>query len=222
MTACRRSEAGLTLIELVATMAVFALVATMGVQALSGTLRQRDRLEALAQQAADLSLGTTLLRADLSAMLPVLFHPPEGGSRSALHLSGDGRTLSFSISGQPDLPPVAAQGLHRVEWRLDVGQGQLMRRVWPVLNPASGAAVMPEVAYLSGVRGWSLRSHWPQLGWLPGVESSAPRVAEQGEGDRDGPLVALVNGYSDRLPNAVELTLEIDGLGSLVLMETLR
>lgn len=222
MSASENSTRGLTLIELVAAMAVFALVAIMGLQLLSGTLRQRDRLESLSQKAAEISLGTTLLRNDLSAILPLLFHPPGGGSRSALHLSGDGRVLSFSISGQDDLPPISGQGLHRVEWRLDVGQGVLLRRVWPVLNPAFASAVQPEVAYFAGVRSWSVRSYWPQLGWLPGVESSEPRVAELRTPDGDGPLVALADSYSDRLPDAVEVTLEIDGFGPLVLLESLR
>jgi len=218
---------GLTLIELVAVMALFALVAVMGLQALTANLRLRDRLTVLEQQAGELSLGLVLLRNDLSALLPVLFHPPGGGSRSAIHLSDDGLTLSFSVSGQPELPPANGEdpglGLHRVEWRLDVARQQMMRRVWPVLSPASGRSISPEVAYLSGVTGLGLRSLWPQLGWLPGVSSNAPRAApELGESDGDGVLTRLADSYSDTLPEAVELSLQIEGLGAVRLLEMVR
>ena len=218
---------GLTLIELVAALALFALVAVMGLQALTANLRLRDQLAQKEQQAGELSLGLALLRADLAMLLPVLFHPPEGGSRSAIHLSEDGLTLSFSVAGQPELPPELGVdpglGLHRVEWRLDRSRQQLMRRIWPVLSPATARVVTPEVAYLSGVSDLSLRSLWPQLGWLPGVTSNAPREApELGGGDRDGVLTRLADSYSDSLPEAVELRLQIEGLGPLVLLEVVR
>lgn len=225
----RSGTSGLTLIELVAALALFALVAVMGLQALSANLRMRDRLTRMEQQAAELSLGLALLRSDLSALLPLLFHPVGGGRRSALHLSQDGLTLSFSIGGQPALPSAAGQdsgqnlGLHRVDWRLDVARQQLRRRVWPVLSPASEQSVSPEVVYLSGVTGLSLRSNWPELGWLAGVSSSAPLVApELAGGDGDGVLTRLADSYSDVLPEALELSLQIEGLGSVVLFEAVR
>ncbi len=217
------AERGLTLIELVAAMAIFALVAVMGLQALTGSLRMRDRLDGMATELGDLGVGLALLRNDLSALLPLLFHPPGGGVRSALALSADGRTLSFSIGGQAGLPPEDGLGLHRVEWRLDPARQQLLRRSWPVPNPASGAAASPEVVRLSGVTGLSVRSYWPVLGWLPGTESGQPRIApELGPGDRDGPLAQVASSYSDTLPEAVEVTLEISGRGPVRLLEALR
>lgn len=215
---------GLTLIELVAAMAVFALVAVMGLQALTGSLRLRDRLGARAETAEDLSLALTLLRNDLSAMMPLAFHPP-GSSRpqSALVLSPDGTRLGFSIGGQPDLAPLQTRGLHRVEWRVDSARGALTRQVWPVLQPASPTARQPEVTVLQGVRGISLRSHWPDQGWRAGVTSGvAPEAPDPGGGDSDGSLIALTNSYSSTLPNAIEVTLQIDGLGAVTVLEALR
>ena len=218
---------GLTLIELVTALALFALVAVMGLQALTANLRMREQLVRMDQQAAELSLGLTLLRSDLSALLPLLFHPPGGGSRSAIHLSEDGLTLSFTIGGQPALsagPGVKpGLGLHRVQWRLDVPSQRLMRRVWVGLSPASDQSLRPEVAYLSGVSGFGLRSLWPQLGWRPGVVSGVQTVApDLGGGDGDGVMVRLADSYSDTLPQALELSLQIDGLGPLRLLEALR
>lgn len=215
-------SAGLTLIELVAAMALFALVAVMGLQVLGASLHQRDRLDELEQAAADLGLGIALLRNDLSAMVPLLFFPPEQGVQSALALSPDGRGLSFSMGGQPDLPPLIGRGFHRVEWRLDPQQQQLTRRIWPVLTPASGTAAQPEVPYLEGVTGLAVRSYWPRLGWRPGVDSGVPRTAADSGRDGDGVLSVVNNRYSDSLPEAVELTLQIEGVGTVVLLESLK
>jgi len=216
-------DSGLTLIELVAAMALFALLAVMGLQALTTGLRQRDHLAALDQEVAEASLGLALLRNDLAAMVPLLFHPPGGGRRSALHLSRDGRSLGLSIGGQSDLPPLQTRGLHRVQWRLEPGSGRLLRRVWPVLTPASASAAQPEVAYFSTVRSFTLRSHWPQLGWVDGADSGVLDSAPEPEaGDSDGGLVAQSSLYSDTLPQAVELTLQIDGLGPVRLLQVLQ
>lgn len=219
----RDKTQGLTLIELVAAMALFALVAVMGLQALSATLRMRDRLTGIERETAGIGLAVALLRHDLSAMVPLLFYPPDGGVRSSLNLSADGRTLSFSIGGQPDLPPVRGRGLHRVEWRLDPAGQQLLRRIWPVLYPASGRSAQPEVTYLSGVRRMAVRSYWPKTGWAQGVDNGQPREApDPGGGDGDGSLAVVAQNYSDTLPEAVELTLEIGTFGTIVLVESLR
>ena len=50
-----RRDQGITLIELIVAMALFALVAVMGLQALNGMLRSRDRLSDMADETAGLS-----------------------------------------------------------------------------------------------------------------------------------------------------------------------
>ena len=55
-------DRGLTLIELVVAMAVFALVAVMGLQSLSGSLRMRDGLTARAEDSAALAQAIAVLR----------------------------------------------------------------------------------------------------------------------------------------------------------------
>lgn len=225
----RYGDRGLTLIELVAAMAVFALVAVAGLTALSATLRQRDQLIRMEEQAAGISLGAALLRRDLSAMTPLMFRPPPGPAQSALHLSSGGRNLSFTISGQPDLTlpagsadAVGAAGLQRVEWRWDPAQGQMSRRIWPVLAPVSPAQAAPDATYFEGVNAVRLRSYWPDIGWREGVVSGEAPVASATASDGDGILTAQVSAYSDSLPLAVEVTLGIDGFGPLVLLEVLK
>lgn len=211
---------GLSLLELVVAMAIFALVAIMGLQLLTGTLRMRDRLESTATATAELSFALALLRADLEAMVPLLFFPPGGpGARSAL-VSGTDQ-VAFSIGGQLDLPPVQGLGLHRVDWRIQGPDDMLTRQIWPVLYPANPTAQSPPMQVMGGVRALSLRSYWPDVGWVQGVVNTPP-VQVSGpaqDGDR-GPIASET--YSDQLPTAVELTLETVAHGQIVLLESLQ
>ncbi|KMK64006.1 type II secretion system protein J [Puniceibacterium sp. IMCC21224] len=228
---CRsHSTKGLTLIELVVSMAIFALVATMGLQALTGALRMRDRLIATEAGSAELAYALGLLRQDLAALTPMIFHPPgAGGPRSSIDLTPGGRMLSLSLSGQPDLPPLSGPGLHRVDWRLVVapGQdtGQLTRQVWPALNPASAAVVQPEITVLDGVRSLGLRTFWPRIGWITGSTSAQVQQSRSVTGspaDGDAAQGVTFNGYSSQLPDGVELTLDTARFGRLVLIESLK
>ncbi|WP_270725272.1 type II secretion system protein GspJ [Shimia sp. Alg240-R146] len=210
---------GLSLLELVVAMALFALVAVMGLQLLTGTLRMRDRLETTATETAELSRALALLRADLSAAVPLLFQPPDAGApRSALVSTPDG--FHLSTTGQPDLPPIEALGFHRIEWRV-TPDGTLARRLWPVLSPASATAQSPEIPVLTDVTDLSLRSFWTGQGWVSGTADPAPIVAATPAQDTDrGPIAT--NSYTDQLPVAVEVTLQTRAHGTLVVLEVLQ
>lgn len=215
-------DQGLTLIELVVAMAIFALVAVMGIQALTGSMRMRDRLAQIDSQTAELGLALDLLRADLGAVVPMLFYPPEGGApRSALFLSPDGHSLSLSLAGQPGLRAEASAGLQRAEWRVE--DGALYRRIWPALYPAPGQAAAPWVQVLDGVKDWSVRSYWAEIGWVGGVESGKPISAPDVTGtDQDGALLGVANSYSSALPLAIEVTLTTESFGPITILESVK
>lgn len=213
---------GITLIELVVAMAIFALVAVMGLQTLTGMVRMRDRLAEIEQKTGQLSYATALIRHDLAALIPVLFFSPGGAPNSSIELRRNGQELGLSIGGQQDLPPVQGLGLHRAEWRYDSNGQRLLRRIWPVLSPANPSAALPEVVVLDGVIGFEVRTYWQDIGWRNGTESGVPAVAPTIEGfDSDSGPVA-VNSYSDDLPLAVELRLETLDFGPILLVESLK
>ena len=217
----RSADRGLTLIELVVAMAIFALVAVMGLQALTGAMRMRDRLTQIDSETAELGLALGLLRNDLRALVPLLFHMPSGGTASALELRGP--VLGLSLAGQPDLPPGPGPGLQRAEWRLDPAAGTLSRRVWPALYPARADAVSREMEVLGGVRGWSLRSHWPEQGWVAGVTSGELQIAPSDPGaDSDAAQSLVPESYSSTLPQAIELVLQTERFGRILLLESLQ
>ncbi|CUH63478.1 type II secretion system protein J [Thalassovita gelatinovora] len=226
MTRRDAATRGLTLIELVLAMALFALVAVMGAQALTGMIRMRDGLTARSETASDLAMATGLLRADLSAALPMLFYPPGGAApQSALRLRQG--VFAITVGGQPVLRP-GADGMlpdHvdiRVEYRLEPSNQTLFRRNWAALTPARDDALSPETPILTGVTALHLRSYWDKFGWVDGV--TPPAGAQSGNGtnaddDVTGPAPEV---YSDILPDAVEITLETESHGSIILLEALK
>ncbi len=213
---------GLTLIELVVAMAIFALVAVMGLQSLTGSMRMRDRLLTLDAQTGALGQTLALLRHDLQALVPMLFYPPGGSPRSAIDLSRDGGTLSLSLDGQPVLPPQTGPGMARAQWHHDPATARLSRQVWPTLFPASAAVAAPDVVALEGVTALRLRSYWEGIGWVPGVQSTVPVAAAELGSDSDGGQSRVAESYSSALPLAIELVLETRDFGSIRLLETLQ
>ena len=213
-----KRDAGLTLIELVAAMAVFALVAVMGLQSLTGMLRTRDRLTDLDNNTAALTITLARLRNDLSATLPLLFYPPDRQApTSALHQSGT--VFSLSIGGQPALD--GTYNRHRAEWRFDPANNTLNRRVWTTLTPANTTAQQPEIEVMQGVTDLRLRSYWPQTGWAngftkPGTASATPN---ENDGDASGGAPEV---YSDTLPLAIEVTISTEKYGDVPMIEALQ
>lgn len=225
------ADRGLSLIELVVAMAIFALVAVMGTQALTGMMRMRENLTARSEQSATLAQAVALLRTDLSAMVPMLFYPPGRATpRAALRFTGapGARTLALSRGGaqRPQdiagTAPTPGLGLQRVEWQLQ--DGRLSRRIWPALMPARATALSPAMPVLEGVRDLRLRSYWAEVGWTPGAQPAnlAPQQALDGPNADEDNGSNAIEAYSDALPLAVELVIVTEDFGEIPLVETLK
>lgn len=164
-----RRDAGITLLELVIVMALFALVAVMGLQALSGAMRADERLRKVDGATARMTRALTLLRNDLKSADSRVFWPPgaDEPARAFIDLTAKDGVLEFTIAGQPVLPDVQSAGFSRVIWRHDRENNRLTRQVWPVLRPAEDRALAPEVEMLQGIVGLSVRSYvGKDDGWI--------------------------------------------------------
>lgn len=222
MTVSRRhKDAGLSLIELVVAMAVFALIAIMGLQSLTGMLRNRERLTEISESTQDVSQSVALLRNDLSALVPMLFFPPDRQApQSALRLSSGNTRLSLSIGGQPSITPEGALGaIHRSEWRFDAAQGTLSRVIWPTLIPAQQSARAAEVVMLQDIDGLTARSYWTGAGWVDGLTQPNGSQNVLSDADQSG-ADAIV--YASTLPLAVEITLLTRDFGDIPIVQSLR
>ncbi|MCA0873488.1 prepilin-type N-terminal cleavage/methylation domain-containing protein [Seohaeicola saemankumensis] len=194
-------DAGLTLIELIVAMALFALVAAMGLQVLNGMLRARDRLVTRSDDTSALSLTLALLRQDLQAAVPMGFSAP-GVPPAPPLTTTPGPRLALSLAGQsgPGIPEHA--GFHRVIWRYDRAARQLTRQIWPSLSPATASQLQPAIPVLTGVQGLEIRLFRPDQGWLDW---------------RDLPVDVI----RTDLPAAIEVTLDTAVFGRVRLVETL-
>ena len=202
---CRAAQdRGLTLLELVAVLSIFAMVAVMGLQALGGMMRARDRISDADERAAALSRGLALLRSDLKSAAVLPFWPPESiePEPAFLDQSADQGLLAFSTSGQPVLPEDQLAGLSRVIWRYDRDDERLIRQVWPVLRPASEAARAPEMVIFDNIASFRVSTYAsPEEGWVAGwgLPGPVPRPALpdavdiQFDSDVYGPLRVMVS-----------------------------
>lgn len=219
-----KRDRGLTLLELVAAMALFALVAVMGLQSLTATLRGSDRLGQVADQTAELSDALALLRGDMASVVPMFFYPPQAAPLAAVWQSDTEEVIALSLAGQPSLAPRATDH-HRVEWRHDAEGRQLIRRHWPTLLPAAPGQRTPEMRVLEGVTGLTLRSYWTGTGWVDGhfppasaITAAASATANQDMGAAATPAAA----YFSPIPRAIEITIETDRWGPLPLVQVLQ
>jgi general secretion pathway protein J len=218
----RSRTAGLTLIELVVAMALFALVAVMGLQSLTGTIRISDRLTEIDSETAVLGDALALIRSDLSSVVPMLFYPPQLAPEPAISQSADKSTVGLSLAGQLGLT-AAHTDRHRAEWRFDRDEGTLTRRFWPALIPAEAAQKSPEITVLRGVTALQLRTWWPGNGWVEGafppVGGTIVILAVPFDLDDAGPPPAA---YYSGLPNAVELVVQTQAHGDLRIVQALQ
>lgn len=216
-------DQGLTLLELVAAMALFALVAVMGLQALSGTLRSRERLDAIADETAGLNDALALLRGDMTAVVPMFFYPPEAAPLSAVWQGGNGAVIALSLAGQPDIVPRVTDR-HRVEWRYDAAEGTLTRAHWPTLLPARADQITDPVQVLEGVSGLSLRTYWAGAGWVEGhfAPAGVALAAAPPEDQDIGAAAVPPAAYFSGLPLALEITVETQKWGPLPLVQVLQ
>lgn len=212
-------DSGLSLIELVVAMALFALVAVMGMQTLSGTIRTRDALTTRDGRDQELAVTLALLRSDMEQAAPLLFFPPDGPPQSALNHALADVQIGLSIAA----PAGAEAPFQRAEWRLDRAEGVLSRRFWPVLIPADAGQRSRSRVLLSGVQALRLRSYWAGYGWVEGTGADLfTQAPPPGQADGDSAFGLLANTYSDTLPTAIEITLVHEVLGDIRILEVLQ
>lgn len=214
------TDRGLTLLELVAAMALFALVAVMGLQSLTSTLRSSERLGDIADDTAALADALALLRGDMAQVVPMFFYPPGRAPQSAVWQNESQDTIALSLAGQPS---VASRDTdrHRVTWRYDAEAGQLTRQYWPTLLPATDDQITPETLVLSGVTGLTLRTFWPGAGWVNG--HFAPIFVAPPPEDQDNAAASIPPAaYFSATPVGIEITIETENWGPLPLVQGLQ
>lgn len=190
-----RAQRGLTLIELVIAIGVFALFSAMAYGALDRIMSQHDRLESEQLFWRTLSLVFLRVDEDMAQARPRRVRDIDGNLVPSLRgQPTDTRalaeaTLEFTRGGVIDLSAGGNAVLQRVGYRLQ--DNQLIRLSWSVLD--RGPQSKPtEAVLLKDVEAFSVRFLGPNDEWL-----------------EEWP----VEGVANELPRGVELTLKLKGHG---------
>ncbi len=190
-----KRQRGLTLLELLVAMAVFAVIGATAYSGLDTVLATRAALAERSEQLRRLQLGMEWLRRDLEQLVARPVRDSFGGVQPAL--VGDTRgpvLLSLTRSGYAN--PLATQrsGLQRLRYRWD--GDRLLRSTSPVLDGAD-LDQAPAAELLMGVTAVRIRFLDSQNRW----ESRWP--------------VPPAEPDSAVLPRAIEVELELDGWGTV-------
>ncbi|MCU7959496.1 MAG: type II secretion system minor pseudopilin GspJ [gamma proteobacterium symbiont of Bathyaustriella thionipta] len=184
-------EQGFTLLELLIAMSIFAILAAMGYVGLQQMIRASEQNAQAGQQLQRLQKAMFWLTSDVAQILPRPVRDRFGDTQAALLLDvSDGTRLSLTRAHAISQQSSASDGLQRVNWWLQ--DGQLMRQYRNQLDVADQPAGQPKVL-LQGVQSFEVRvldERWT-FGW------------------------PLNDGEEQRLPRAIEITLELDHLGQI-------
>lgn len=190
MTAHARRMHGLTLLELLIAVAIFATVAALAWGGLETLARTHHALDAQSARFGALQRGVGRLERDLRQAAPRPIRDTDDRIRAALLGTADGVELSrYAPAGGWQ---TASPAIERVAWRC--ADETLRRSRWPVLD-RSGSARVVEEDVIDGVS--ACRWHW--------LDSRGRSV------DRWPPVGAP----PELLPRGAEVTLTLAGIGEI-------
>jgi general secretion pathway protein J len=192
-----RRAAGFTLLELLVALALFAVLSALAYGGLQSVLRAKAQSATHSEQLEALQSAYLLLGRDLEQAAPRPVRDAYGDVRPALEGGPDGETLvELTHDGWPNPGQWQRSHLQRVAYA--VRDGRLLRLSWAVLDRAQDSLPVEQqllegvgdarVRFLDGSREW--QPSWP-------------------------PAAAPVTDVS-ALPQAVELSLEVEGWGRIV------
>jgi general secretion pathway protein J len=192
------ARSGFTLVELLVAIVIFSILAALGYAALNNSMRFREVTDQNLEKLHTLQTAVRLLAQDFEQLAPRPVRDPLGGPNQPALLADvrNAYVVLLTRGGWTNNAGVQRPGLQRVGYLLD--NGTLRRDSWNVLDATAQNEPVRrellrsvkrfEIRYMTSGREWL--TQWPAPGGQPAL--------------------------SERVrPIAVEVTLEIDGWGTI-------
>ncbi len=171
---------GFTLVEMMVSLLIFAMLTAAGVALLSFSVKAQATADARLGELSKIRRAAAILTADLAQTTPRLSRDEAGTVHQAFEGGtgqDSGALLELVRGGWENLDNASRPSLQKVEYRL---AGEVLeRRAWRFVD---GAAAMPPVPVLDGVRSVRLRfrdsdGNWRER-WDPERITALPRAVE--------------------------------------------
>lgn len=188
---------GFTLLELLVALAVFAMVSLMAYSGLHTVLQNKQVTEQRAERIQQLQSAMLMLERDLSQIALLREIRDDYGDRQGSLRTADfgAITLEFTRAGWRNPTRMARSTLQRTAYGID--EEVLKRFSWTVLDRTQ-ESIPNEVVLLAGVRKMRLRYMDEGGGW-----------------HEQWPPAGLAQTGAKPFPRALEVTLELEDMGSI-------
>ncbi len=183
-------EAGFTLIELLVALAIFGMIATAGAALLGFSIETQHNSARSIDRIAALRRVSVLLSADLAQAVPRISRDARGDRQRAFtgdQPNANGPMLAFVRAGWANDLGAPRSSLQKVSYRFE--DGTLVRRSWPIVDGVADDRSNRSVL-IRGVAAGRLRFR-KSGAWRDIWDEHLP----------------------DAMPDAVELTMTIEGIG---------
>jgi len=193
----RISQRGMTLIEILIAMSVFAILAALAYGGLNSVLNTRDAISNEADRLSDMQRSFARLGRDFEQAAPRSIRDIHGDSQPAMQSGGEldedtQLVVEFTLGGKRLLPGQQRSRLQRVAYALK--DDKLLRLNWNVLDRAQDS--QPYITeILSGVEAADIQFLDEAGQWLSGWPDNGQ--------------------LSSGLPLAIEVRIDVEGWGEL-------
>jgi general secretion pathway protein J len=163
-------QAGLSLIELVAALAIFAIVAVMTQQGVAMLIRVSEVTDRNRAALTEVQRTVTRMARDLesTARRPILTE--DGQVAPPLLIADEGRLLEFTRGGLDNPAALPRSNFQRIAYRWTpgaAGRGALERLVWPQVDRYGAPADAETEVLLDDVADFTARAWTADTGWTP-------------------------------------------------------
>jgi len=194
-TSTRKNINGFTLLELLVAVSVFAVIAALASGGFNSVLNTASRSEEHMQRLAELQKAMTIIARDVEQAVDRPVRDGFGDRLAPFIGSQPTNLLEFSRTGRRNPTQAPRSHIQRIGYRHE--DDVLYRLTWAVLDRAQDSEAL-EFKLLEGVNEIEIRYLDSNHEWQ----------------DQWPPLVT-VQGSDNELPRGIEITLDIEGMGSI-------